>query len=276
MRAFLILLALAGCGGEDPQMSVFLTGAPSPNVIGAVVTIDGIYFQGEGGRTVLRSSPITVDLLALSDDVAAVVDDASIFPGTYEQLRFVISEAYIQTLEGAIYATPEIDTPGPATGELQVPSWDTNGFKVSPEQSVTIEGEQENVLVVEFDVAESFGQDIGSGAWVMRPVLRATDYFDTGSIVIGISVAAVALDRPLQVELFDAAGNREGLRDVIDDDADGYIETDFPYLDPRQGPFTLTLPGVATEPATPIEVTLGAGEARRFDLNVVSVVPAQS
>lgn len=249
-----------------------LTDAPAPELRSAVVTIDSIYFQGEGARTVLRSSPVTTDLLTLSDDVAAVVDNVSVPPGTYGQLRFVIASAYIELIDGSIYATKRAEPPAAVTDELKTPSWDTSGFKVTmPEGGVTIEGDQK-VLLVDFDVGESFGQEAG-GAWVMRPVLRASDFVATGSIAVVANVQNVSLAAPLQIELLDAAGTREGLHEVTDDDGDGDVETEFAYLDPRQGPFTVSLPGAVTDPATPLPVALGSGEAARLDLTVVSVTP---
>ena len=60
------------------------------------MTIDEIYLQGSDGRTVLRDRDTTVNLLTLANDAATLVDEAIVPAGSYEQLRFVISGAYIE------------------------------------------------------------------------------------------------------------------------------------------------------------------------------------
>ena len=66
----------------------------------AVVTIDRVTLQPGNDSTaqaiVLRDTPITTDLLTLANDVATLVDGAVVPAGTYGQLRFVISGAYIE------------------------------------------------------------------------------------------------------------------------------------------------------------------------------------
>lgn len=60
-------------------------------------------------------------------------------------------------------------------GVLQTPSFDQSGLKVNlPQGELELEGESTTWLV-DFDVAESFGQEAGgSGQWVMNPVITGT------------------------------------------------------------------------------------------------------
>jgi len=115
--AALLALGLAACedvGGTDTtRLTILLTDAPG-EVTEAVVTISEIYLQGgsdstsASGRVVLRSEPVTTDLLTLVDDVATLVDSMAVPSGSYSQLRFVIEGAYL-TVEGTsgplVYAT---------------------------------------------------------------------------------------------------------------------------------------------------------------------------
>jgi hypothetical protein len=160
-------------------------------VLEAVVTIDQIYLQGgssegegeteETGRINLLDAPVTVDLLTLADEWMTLVGDAEIPAGHYGQLRFVVSGAYLRVEEeggNRIYATsadyeglPEGEEAG---GNLQTPSFLNSGLKVSFQGGLIVEGE--TALLVDFDVAESFGKQAGSNLWVMHPVL-------TGSVV---------------------------------------------------------------------------------------------
>jgi hypothetical protein len=177
------LAALAGCGdgaapGGTTAFSLKLTDAPG-DVQHAFVTITEINLTGEGGKLVLRDEPYTGDLLTLAGTTADLVTDVDVPSGTYSQLRFVISGACIavenETGGSDIYATDGYDSApcgGPATGQLQAPSYAQSGLKVVlDEGALTLEG-PEKILLVDFDVAQSFGHVAGqSGTWVMHPVV---------------------------------------------------------------------------------------------------------
>ncbi len=177
------LAALAGCGdgagpGGTTALSLKLTDAPG-DVQHAFVTITEINLTGEGGKLVLRDEPYTGDLLTLAGTTADLVTDVEVPSGTYSQLRFVISGACIAVENEAggsdIYTTNGYDSApcgGPATGELQAPSYAQSGLKVVlDEGALTLDG-PEKILLVDFDVAQSFGHVAGqSGTWVMHPVV---------------------------------------------------------------------------------------------------------
>jgi len=167
------------------KLDLLLTDAPG-DVVTAMVTIDQIYLQGgdddAAPRIVLRDEDVTVDLLTLSDATLDLIVGAEIPVGTYKQLRFVISGGYVE-VEGAsansIYASsadyaglPEGAT---VTGSLQMPSFVSSGLKVTlPGDAVVIQEDLTTTLVVDFDVAMSFGQATGGGlGWVMHPVIHA-------------------------------------------------------------------------------------------------------
>jgi hypothetical protein len=194
-RGTLIALLLAsayGCGDSagpgSTRLSILLKDAPA-EVTSAVVTISQIYLQGQGGRVVLSDQATTTDLLTLANDTQTLVQDATVPSGTYSQLRFVITGAYLEVLDDpacdpaqttcstSIYATESYTTPKPAAGVLQTPSFDQSGLKVKlPGGALRLSGD-EKVLLVDFDVAESFGHEAGgSGQWVMQPVITATDF----------------------------------------------------------------------------------------------------
>jgi hypothetical protein len=171
-------------------MTILLTDAPG-DVKKAVVTISQIYLQaaeGEdappGGRVVLREEDLTLDLLTLADATAEVVKDVSVPAGHYAQLRFVVTGGYleVENEDGStsVYASsPSYEGLPPGTtvnGALQMPSFAQTGIKVTlPEDGVEI-SEGQTILLVDFDVSQSFGKVAGlSGMWVMHPVIVATD-----------------------------------------------------------------------------------------------------
>ena len=183
------LLALASCSDSTSpakrvNLSVLLTDAPG-DVHSAVVTISSVYLQGgPGGRTVLVDSLFTTDLLTLANTTADLVKDVSVPAGSYGELRIVIDGGYIE-VEGeggstSIYASspgyeglPDDATPD---GTLVMPSLAQSGLKVKfpGDARIVLDGE-EAVLLVDFDVSESFGRQAGaSGSWVMHPVILGT------------------------------------------------------------------------------------------------------
>lgn len=181
------LLLLAGCesatGLRTGQLSLLLTDAPG-DVLQAVVTIDQIYLQQDedGERIILRDEDVTTDLLTLVDDTQTLIEGVEIPAGSYGQLRFVISGGYL-AVEGEagdtlIYASSPSYAGLPENtdvdGSLIMPSFAQSGLKVNlPNDALQVIADDLVVLVVDFDVAQSFGKQAGaSGNWVMTPVLQ--------------------------------------------------------------------------------------------------------
>jgi hypothetical protein len=289
--ATLAVLALAtvSCGGDSPmgsgpgKMTVLLTDAPG-DFVKAVVTISSIYVQpgdGENGRVVLRSTPITTDLLTLANSTSELVKDATLPAGTYTQLRFVITGGYVEVENGdgttSIYSSSSDYEGLPAgaqvAGSLQMPSYAQSGLKVNlPGGGVSVAGDQK-VVLVDFDVSRSFGKAAGnSGQWVMSPVLLATDFSTTSTLHVTLSRAdGVELpsinDVPLTLGDFKAVlSNAGGTTEEItltDPDADGVYDGDFAYVAPGAWSLDFTPPSdsvsFTTNPAHPIALTVGSG-----------------
>jgi hypothetical protein len=177
----LALAGLAGCDSQSPDttaLSVMLKDAPG-DVQVAFVTISEVDLVGSGGVQVLTSTPTTVDLLTLASNTATLVQGVDVPSGTYHELRFKITGACLSVDNddgsSSIYGTDGYDTTpcgGTATGVLQAPSYAQSGLKVTmAANALTITG-PEQILLVDFDVSQSFGADAGgSGMWVMHPVV---------------------------------------------------------------------------------------------------------
>jgi hypothetical protein len=270
-------------GSAPGKMTVLLTDAPG-DFVKAVVTISSIYVQpgdGENGRVVLRSTPVTTDLLTLANSTSELVKDATLPAGTYSQLRFVITGGYVEVDNGdgttSIYASsPDYEgLPADAqvAGSLQMPSYAQSGLKVNlPGGGVSVAGDQK-VVLVDFDVSRSFGKAAGnSGQWVMSPVLLATDFATTSTLHVTLSRAdGVELpsinDTPLTLGDFKAVlSNAGGTTEEItltDPDADGVYDGDFAYVAPGDWSLDFTPPSdsvsFTTNPAHPIALTIGSG-----------------
>ncbi len=192
-------LGLAACDSTSSgtsRLSIKLTDAPpEANITEAVVTISKIYLQGSQSanpseQMVLLSTPVTTDLLTLSNDVLNLVEDQVVKAGTYAQLRFVIDGGYIVVDENGTsktYATPgyaglpEGVTPD---GLLECPSCGQSGIKVNfPDGALTLT--EDKIVLVDFDVAETFGHPAGgSGSWVMHPSLKADNVQLSGTVTV--------------------------------------------------------------------------------------------
>src|SRR5947209_16286972 len=92
--SLLALVAAAACGGQG-KLTLMLTDAPG-DFKAAVVTITQINLVGSGSVTTLSNTKVTTNLLTLSNDVATLVNDATVQRGTYTELRFVISGGYVE------------------------------------------------------------------------------------------------------------------------------------------------------------------------------------
>ena len=298
----LVAMALtltAACGDGDGsgtgRLSLVLTDAPG-DVAAAVVTIEQIYLQGEGGRTVVRDVPYTTDLLTLSNSTADLFRDELIPAGTYSELRFVISGGYLELEDGSVYASSpdypgltEFPPSGPVTGELQMPSLGQSGLKVKLPDDQLVVGEGESrVLLIDFDVSESFGHAAGnSGRWVMHPVVRATDFVFAAGITVDVSLAAgVTLPEGVTLGNFEAVltrDNGDGTSSeeslALTDAGGGTWRAAFDFL--FAGTYQVALrftgtppaPVLTTDPLTPVAVTVDEGETLTQALSVTAVTP---
>ncbi len=254
----------------------------------AGIIIDEIYLQGEGGRTTLRSDPVTAELCDLGSQALLLVQDVQVPAGRYQEIRFVVSGGYVQdAADGNVYATEGYELPAelaPADGSLQTPSWGASGLKVNFDGGpVTVAGEQK-VIALDFDVAQSFGQLAGgSSQWVMSPVIKAADISFTGSVevrvVLGEGVTLPAVDgTPVTFADFDATAAL-GATQVTQafDPVEG--RTVF-FLAPSDTPYTITLgvPAALNVTSAPEShaVTIQEGveaDPVTFTLSAVSVAP---
>ncbi len=281
-----------GIGGSDTsRVTVQLTDAPSADVTAAVVTISKIYLSGSSADQatedeVLMSTPVTTDLLTLSNDVMTLVDGESVKAGTYGQMRFVIDGAYIVVNENGtekVYATDGYDqVPEDMTvdGTLKCPSCAQSGLKVTfPGGALDLENDAN--LLVDFNVEDSFGHQAGnSGMWIMHPSLKATEVQLAGDVKVTAALSqdlidAGGLDAILagttlgdfeaELKSTDADPSVQGETVAFTDaDSDGTYEADFGYVVP--GTYDVSIIGpmdagtslldFVTDPVMPQQITV--------------------
>ncbi len=288
-----LVLPLAACddgsrvSADVGRVSLLLTDAAG-EFEEAVVTISKVYLQGDGGEVVLMDSEVTTDLLTLANDVATLAEDVVVPAGTYNQLRFVIDGGYAVVVEDggtSVYATADyahVPDGREVEGELHCPSCSASGLKVDLPGGLRVDGD-EKVLLIDFDVAQSFGRQAGnSGRWVMNPLIKATELSLSGSVVATLELADTVTLPTLggeQITLGDFtatltnADDSEETLAFTDADGDGIYEVEFRYLIP--GAYTLDISAVTGLDFTldlggPVEVEVAPGGMAKIEAVVTS------
>lgn len=186
----LSFLGLAACDdatspGQNATLSVQLTDAPSANVENAWVKIDQITLQGSAEAELLDGPTGFIELTQLADSTETLVQNTAVPQGSYGQLRFHVNAAALETDGGTVHSlNGAADSLGlSADGQLNCPSCTQTGIKVNmPDGSLDLATEA-TILVLDFDVKESFGQEAGaSGMWVMHPTISSSTVEASGTI----------------------------------------------------------------------------------------------
>lgn len=295
MFALVLMLPLAACDdgttvGSPGTMSLMLTDDEG-DFTQARVVIERIELAGDdsdGDPVVLLDTPFSTDLLTLSNDVVGLVEDETVPAGTYAQLRFVISDACIGVEQAdeseMIYASSGFDECGEPDGNLQLPSFGSSGLKVSlPGGAIEVDGDA-HILLLDFDVAESFGRQAGmSGMWVMHPLIRADDLSLNGSIAVELTVAEGVDLSTVSSSLADFQAMLDTETEPLaftDPDDDGVFTAIFLYLLPDQDyevsvglqdgiSYDFTL-----DPTSPQSVSLGNADQVTVSFEVTSAAPS--
>ena len=305
-RAIALVLLTAACAeqpvdtGGDPsadprgpaRLTIHLTDDPG-DVLAAVVTISQVYLQGSEGRTVLRDTPFTEDLVTLATTSTVLLEDVPVEAGTYHDLRFVVTGAYIIVeQEGGsvrLYASSpdyaELPADPPIDGVLRLPSFATSGLKVKlPLGGLTVPTSGTVTLTADFDVAQSFGHAAGqSGAWVMHPVIEATGVsvgtMLTVTLGLGSSVTppgGVTLgDFQATLALASAPEDELATVGLSDGDGDGTYAAAFGAVAPGDYLVDFVAPGAVTTvtyaPAVPFAFSAVAGPGTTLAFTVTAV-----
>ena len=279
----------------EKGFTLLLTDAPG-DFEAAVVTIDRVYLQGQGGRVDLVTTPITVDLLDLQNDISTLVAGLDVPAGSYNQLRIVISGAYIEVEQAGggtkVFATSATYAGLPAGtqvhGTLVTPSWDASGFKIDLPGGKLDVGEGATIVLIDFDVKESFGHQAGnSGKWVLNPRITATNVTFGGNALVrlqlgsGVTLPTIGGQTitlgSFQAVLTPVGGGAPDTVTFTDANNDGVFETMFKGLLPGQ--YTITLIGPAGLLTTfsqtfPLTVTISENQTNTQTITINTAVAA--
>jgi hypothetical protein len=290
------VLWLCGCTGpaddnSQSQLSLKATGSTGieatadSDIVAAVMTIDEIRLLPSPEQTldsvVLLDDSTVVDMTGLAEMTTDLVKRSPIPAGRYQEIRFIVSGAYIQVAGDGVYLTPdygEVPWGLPVAGELAAPSLGRSGLKVKLDRPLEVgPGLSSHTWLLRFDVAESFGHPAGDVKWVMHPVIFATSIDSTASIAVAVDTRSLTdTDKRFTVRLDDADNHPESRVDIYA--SGGYATAEMPYLLPAEGPYRLSLEtldgtGILTDPPLPTQISLKAGERLKVNAQATGVVP---
>ena len=180
-------LALVACGGggksPPPPMATAammrLSVADAPPADGAphvVVVFTGVELTGNGGNpvTITFATPKSIDLVTQSGTASAELFDQPIPPGSYGQVRLMVSadgnadDSYIVLADGSMHG-------------LIIPSGDQTGLKLVSGFTVPSSGVVD--YTIDFDLRQAITCPPGQGpACLLKPALRLVDNTTVGNI----------------------------------------------------------------------------------------------
>lgn len=176
---FSTFLILTGCdsaleSGKSGMgtLEVRLIDAPLENVAEVNVVIDSVQVNNtdneEGWETI--STPMELfNLLELTNGAYAVLGEAELEAGTYEQIRLILnSEGNNLVFEDS------------TTQDLIIPSGTQTGIKLNI--NAEIEEGFTYTLILDFDAGRSVVKAGSSGKYLLKPVIRATNEATSGNI----------------------------------------------------------------------------------------------
>ena len=188
---FITLMGFTGCDSSRSEvgtgtMAVTMTDAPAP-YDSVHVTINEVRVQKEDsedseseesdgengddsddeGWVTVFDQQMTVNLLELTNGNQISLGSKELEAGTYSQIRLILGDQNTVTVDGETY-------------NLQTPSAQQSGLKLQIDADV--EENTEYSLLVDFDAARSIVEQ-GNGNYLLKPVIRAVNLAETGSII---------------------------------------------------------------------------------------------
>lgn len=290
--ALALTLPVAACdSGTDAEfgsISLMLTDANESEITEAWVTFTDIYLQGENGESdpegsreyLLQDGLEEHELTSLQGEVAALVEGVTVPTGSYGQLRVVLGDACVVTPDGVYSSSQDYVKCGTPTGQINLTSTGTSGWKVLL-NGLVVEGSQE-ILLLDFVVDESFFRATAgpAGLFTLNPVIKGADISLTGGFVVSIADPDALLPEgrtldELSVTMQPAEGDAETVVFAYDADAEAFLAA-FEYELPGQAyEFTLVTPeglSVTVAPASPATLELASGQTATLDWIITEVV----
>lgn len=189
------LIWLSGCGGSglgtggQGTLRVFLADSPDPTITSVEIDVSSVEAHLDGNWVTLTTSPKTYDLMELVHD-AAVMAAVSVPPGTYTQVRFIVSECRVTDSEGTHIA--------------KIPSGLQTGIKVN--LNFTVDPGLITGILLDFNVERSLNK-LGNGNYQLQPVIPATIITLSGTISGTVTNGVLPLSNAKVMAIYTAGPN---------------------------------------------------------------------
>ncbi|MFQ6616342.1 MAG: DUF4382 domain-containing protein [Fidelibacterota bacterium] len=227
-----LILILAGCALEEEtgfgriKLQVFDSPPPS-GVEHIYLTITDVHVSTGDDEWIPLAQPETrFDFLDLVNGATAVLVDDAIEPGTYAQLRLIVSDSNEIVIDGQSYP-------------LRVPSGEQTGVKLNLD--FTVEEDELVEILIDFDASQSITWTPGN--YQLRPSFKALKKVVSGTVsgtvtdTAGAAIVNALVEATGTSESFatvsDSLGSYtlivvEGIYDV-EGSAQGYVSSDTVY-----------------------------------------------
>jgi len=239
-----LLFGLTSCDSTSNNagtgtMSISMTDAPA-NYDAVTITVNSIRVNQEEdaedtdgkesdeeaedeGWVTIMNDPMEINLLELTNGNQITLGSQELEAGNYSQIRLILGDNNTVTVDGETYA-------------LQTPSAQQSGLKLNVDAEV--EEESTYNLLIDFDAARSIVQQ-GNGGYLLKPVIRAVNLAEAGSIIGNVqptdfntNVLAVVDEDTITSTItadnggFQIIGLQEGTYDVVfDPSSDQYSDS---------------------------------------------------
>lgn len=136
--------------------------------------------EEDGGfLPIYDGAPIEIDLLDLRNGVTQQLVAAILPAGSYQEVRLVFDDAYLELVNGNVYQTED--------GSLQLTSQATSGLKIKIEPPIEVLDGVSTTLLLDVDLTKTFrpipGNDaLNADTYHLAPVVRAANLSETGEI----------------------------------------------------------------------------------------------
>lgn len=241
---FGLALFIAGCNTSPETgmgtLEVRMVDAPIDNAKEVNVVINSVQVNNsetDTGWVTINEPNQTYNLLELTNGAYAVLGEAELEAGTYEQIRLILDS------EGNNIVFENGDSEA-----LFIPSGAQTGIKLNV--NAEIEPGFTYTLILDFNASKSVVKAGNSGKYLLKPVIRATNMATTGKIAGAVlpaearsQVHAIAGEDTLTTTFADTT---DGTFELIGLEAGSYTVG----FEPREG-------GYAVKDTTGIEVTVG-------------------
>lgn len=180
---FAVLFLLSSCDVSDDGSSntpngtlqVYLTDAPANyeavwidiQEVRIHVNEEGDIDEDDEGWITISDDPMKVNLLELTNGELEALGETELEEGIYSQIRLILGDDNEIVKNGI-------------THSLDTPSAQQSGLKLNV--NTEIEGGRIYTLLLDFDASRSIVEAGNSGKYLLKPVIRAVSFAETGAI----------------------------------------------------------------------------------------------